>query len=50
MRKPLDFRRQDDGLLFPVIEAAAIVFAVALFFADFPKQPTGPDGGNDSST
>jgi hypothetical protein len=35
---------------FRVVAAGAIVFAIVLFFADSPKQPTGQDFGNHSST
>jgi hypothetical protein len=35
------FGAKTTGFCFRAIAAGAIVFAVALFFADFPKQPTG---------
>jgi hypothetical protein len=44
------FGAKTTGFCFRVMAAGAMVFAVALFFADFPKQPTGPDVRNHSST
>jgi hypothetical protein len=38
------------GFCFRVVAAVTIVFAIALFFADSPKLPTGQDFGNHSST
>jgi hypothetical protein len=44
------FRAKTMGFCFGVVAAGAIVFAVALFFADSLKQPTGWDFGNHSAT